>query len=336
MKIVKRGEEVYQCNVCGRKVRVAQNIHSVSVLPYCNITAECKGKLTKVTKIDDIVSTPAITPQVEGLTDWSQRQILFNYSQFIPNAKWTIKHNMNNAPTYDVLVYRRDVLIPYTPEVKIIDKFTSELIFDKPYSGIAQAISLASGLKYSKLDYIPPQNEYIEVSNNTGLLTFAILDDLCKDTIKVQLLFKNRLNYDQILEYEVIANPNIYSPWSDSDLVFVGDKRYNVRTINVTTDIDNAQFFALGDIPDNAQFIFHKILFDGTVLSNLENRDDIIVLLSRPPFNVPDKIKDQLIYVNQTTFPYDFSKYYFALNNGQVIIDPSTAITIYPYIKTIK
>src|SRR5512139_2046272 len=105
-RVVIRGETVYECDVCKRRQRVPTNRQGIDVLPRCNITAGCKGLLHRVTALRDIASTPTAPPEIEGVSDWYQRNVLHIHQQPIRSDRWVVTHNLQNIPILHIFVSR--------------------------------------------------------------------------------------------------------------------------------------------------------------------------------------------------------------------------------------
>ncbi len=331
MKIVNRGEEVYQCNVCKRKIRVANNSAGLSILPNCKITNNCLGKLHKINKINDIISTPAITPEVTGLQDWLPRKILYNHTQSISSNVWLIKHNLGNNPTFDVMVNIRNILTPITPLIELINKDTSLLTFDKPYTGIAQAISLSTNTKNQTIEYSLPVNDNIQISNDTGLITFGTLS--AATNVVVELTFTTLSGSTRTLQY-TCGLPSSTSPWVGTNVIYVNKSHYYVRSIDVIKNSTNSHWFSIGEIPLSSQFVISKIIVND-IIQPFEY-DSLLILLANRPFNYPDKKYDVIIYPDPTIFTPDVSNQYFSLNSGKILTSIDNIRPVHPQIQIIN
>lgn len=331
MKIVTRGEEVYQCDVCNRKIRVASNFAGLSVLPHCNITNNCLGTLHKVTKITDITSTPAITPEVTGLQDWLPRKLLYTHNQSILSDNWLIRHNLSNNPMFDVVVNIRDKLTPITPTIELVNNNTSLLKFDKPYIGIAQAISLSTITKNQSIEYSLPINDIIQISNDSGLITFATLSSA--NIVTLELSFSTVSGDIKKLKYNCKL-PSINSPWVGTNLIYFNNKHYAVRSVDIIKNSTNSHWFTNGDISMSSQFVISNI-FINDVLQPFEY-DSIIILLANRPYKHPDKILNNLIYPNPTIFTSNLNSEVFSLNSGKITTNVENTHKIHPPIQIIN
>lgn len=97
-QILIKGESVYACDVCNRKIRVLTSRDGIDVVQRCTITYNCHGKLHRVTNTEDINTTPAFPVEVAGVQDWFQRKVEYTHVQPIKSTRWLIKHNLANKP----------------------------------------------------------------------------------------------------------------------------------------------------------------------------------------------------------------------------------------------
>lgn len=97
-QILVRGESVYKCDVCSRKLRVLTSREGIDVVQRCTITFGCKGKLHRVTSAEEVNSTPAFPEEVPGVQDWFQRRVVFTQQQPIKAQRWVVNHNLSNRP----------------------------------------------------------------------------------------------------------------------------------------------------------------------------------------------------------------------------------------------
>ncbi len=324
-KIVVRGEVVYKCNVCNRKIRVADNPHGLSVIHHCTITANCKGVLSKTNDTREILSTSTIPVELSGVQNWYQRRLVYNHTQAIATQKWIIQHNLSNNPIFSVYVdtgnNTQQEIAPLS--ITTIDNNTSELTFNKPYSGIAQAISLSSQLQVDKST--PLSDAYFQVSNSSGVLTIATLDN--SDNLKADFAFKVKASNTPItLSYIVTNQPVSNTAWVDTSSLYINNKSYTTRTVNMVLDPSNYHYFASGDISQNSSVALTQI--DDIVPST----QSIILLLSTSPHGTADKIYNKFVYLSGVT---DVSKNLLIYKNGTFFAHTSIIRDIYPYIHVV-
>lgn len=335
MKIVVRGEEVYKCDVCNRKKRISNNVYNVGVLPRCVITDNCVGRLHKVTNNSEISSTPAIIPEVPNVKDWFPRKLIHNHNQYIPASEWLINHNLGNDPTFDVLVNLGNTTVASFPTQQLIDKNTTKLIFDRPCSGTAQAVSLSKTTNTDIIDYIPTTRERVQFTSNSGLLTFATLSDNL--TLDIELTFKTRLGTFISLTYTSKTDDK-RSPWTNVSTIYINQKTYTVRTIDVVFDADNIHFFKNGDIPNTSDFVISRLYAKNNKERTMIDitYDTIAILLSNYPHEVPDRNMNEVMFANPEIFSQAFTNEYFSLDNGEAFANAKNLVSIYPTITIVQ
>ena len=325
-----KDEEVYKCTVCGRKTRVKTNQKGLNIVYHCTITAGCLGKLAKVSSASEILNTPIVTPNEPGLQNWFQRKLLYNHSQTLESNNWIITHNLGNNPIMYVYVYVNDKLVEYVPDITTIDKNTTQLTFDKKYTGIAQAVSLSTqNLKNitttTKKTIIEPTID--QISNDYGILTIATLST--DPTININMKFNGIEGKSPILvQYTNIDDtPVVLSPWTDTSVLFINGKNYTVRTINVAFDPANIQYFSSGQIPHGSSFIF------STLNGNPINTGEVFILLSASPHQTSDKKYDKIIDVSSIKNP---ANQYMTYSRGKLYANSTIIKNIYPFIIVVK
>lgn len=97
-QILIKGETVYKCDECMRRIRVLTAREGIDVVNRCTITYGCKGRLHKVKSVEEANSTPAFPTEVPGVQDWFQRRVEYTHNQPIKSKVWIIKHNLANKP----------------------------------------------------------------------------------------------------------------------------------------------------------------------------------------------------------------------------------------------
>lgn len=325
LQIYTRGEDVYQCDVCKRKVRVPANNYSINIIQRCIITYGCKGKLHKASQASEINSTPAIPPEVSGVQDWFQRKVLFTYTQAIKSTTWAIQHDLAGKPVVQTFVYEQSgdtqVLTEVTPKsITVIDLNNIEVEFDQPQSGIAQCIALASAnavnpnITSTPTSTVPTTDTQI---TSGGELTIATLDTSTLIDLTVQYISPTTTTPLTIQYVGVDDNPSIDSAWVGTNRVFVGGKPYIVRSFNLLTHEVAPAYFNNHLVANGSPFYFQGLT--GTPGQNL-------ILLSNSPFSTVDRVYDRYIDLGfvSTTQP---ELYY---TTGEAFAEPSIIRTIYP------
>lgn len=289
-RVVIRGESVYECDVCKRRERVPTNRQGLDVMPRCNITAGCKGSLHRVTALRDISNTPSFPPEVEGVSDWFQRNVLYTHQQPIRSDTWVVNHNLQNIPILHIFVTRETAagttLEPYdNVTTTIVDANTLIVHFPSAQSGQVQCVSLVSKnvVNYTSRALQPETS--IPASSSTGEITIATL--ATDALVDIQIKFSTAVG--TTAEYVGIDDvPSIQSAWAGVDAIIVNGRRYVVRSFNIVNG-STASLFSTGVIPSGTSFTISKI--NGTQI--LPNQ--VLILLSNPPHTFADRIYDKCI-----------------------------------------
>lgn len=325
-QIVIRGENVYKCDVCSRKIRVPANPQGLDVLPRCNITFGCQGKLHRVTIAKDINNTPAFPPEIVGVQDWFQRKILFTFNQTIESNTWTINHNLENRPILYVFINSvvngvvTLVPAPLTYKVTTVDLNTTVVTFDTAQSGLVQCVTLASQntTNPNALTTTAPSTAAVQLTNNNGDLTIATLNTNASIGLTLTYLTPSAtLN----VEYVGISNiPSVNSPWAGVPRILINGKKYTVRSFNLVTTELAPSYFSTGAIVNNVSFYFSKI--NGIVPSI----GDGLILLAQSPYATVDRIYNQ--YVDVASINNTTPEVYYS--NGKGYTAPTIIKQTYP------
>lgn len=319
-KVLARGDSVYECDVCKRRIRVPTQRRGMDVVQRCIITHSCQGKLHRVRLTKEINNTPAFPTEIAGVQDWAQRQILYTHTQTVQSFSWVINHRLSNNPNVYTHVVRikdgKEVMIPIEPiQINIIDLNTIEIKFNQAERGLAQCIAAASkntinpvtsaGLAASAAD---------SLLTNMGELTLATLDTT--DNINLELTFDSPAStLPVIIEYSGINRPATSSAWSDAGNVIINGKRYHVRSFNIITNPPAPTYFSQGAIANGSQI---------TITSD-PKANQVLILLANPPFASADKITSKYIdCANLTSIPY---LYY---NKGDLYAKADVVKNTYP------
>jgi hypothetical protein len=264
----------YQCSVCKRTINLVQNKAGLDWVGNCNITLGCRGQLIQQTVYQDYVRG-SIPPDVIGLKNWVQRQVLYNFTQTVTRQNWVITHNLGIMPSVQVYVNQpisgnNENLVEILPTEIIYnsdDQLT--LILPAAYVGIAQLIGRASNP-----DILNPRPRPAPVTTaptiqltNQGEITIASrvstvdiplglvnpVTGLPNPMAGLPLTMSYTPSTGTPLAVGYVAS-NIksqLSPWSDVDRVLFKGKVYTVRTFNVQTgnvQIPNGSSVALTGI----------------------------------------------------------------------------------------
>jgi len=314
-KVVVRGESVYQCDQCNRRIRVPSNPEGLDVLQRCIITYNCRGSLRRLTQAKDINSTPAFPPEVQGIQDWFQRRVFYEHTQPVDAQVWTVIHNLANRPIIhafvNTLVNGKTQLVEddnFT--VRTIDENTTEVTFTRAVSGIIQAISLSSQ-NSTNPETTPVSNasSLFQVTSDNGEITIATRMTSADgwDATTVNVTVEYATAQPLTLTYlNVDDTPSIASPWVGAQRIVANGKNYMLRSFNIVNTLPAPAHFAAGEILNGTQFRITKI--NNTVIAP----GDVIVALGKSPYAAVDRVTDKYIDAGRvdTTFTYDTGKAY--------------------------
>jgi hypothetical protein len=328
-KIVVRGESVYQCTVCRRKVRVPTNRKGLDVLSNCTITSNCKGALKRVSQIKEINNTPTLTPSIPGLADWVQHNTVYTHQQSVASNTWLIPHNLGGNPIIHVYI---NELVGSTVQLVPTSNFTSQrvdanhtsLVFSRAQSGEAQLVSLSSQNTINSLstEIILPTTEDIQVSTDQGMLTVGtvLLDPIISLTIQFVITGKTPVD----IVYDNLDNtPSIESPWAGWHFAYTNGRKYAIRSVDLTNHPNAINSFISGIIPPQGAAIYIKNINAGVPAPN-----DVILLGAKSPFGPTDRIYNEIVDFGKETaisanIRYSYSK---------VSALAASIKSVYPYI----
>lgn len=325
-RVVIRGESVYGCDVCNRRIRVPTNKYGLDVIQRCTITSRCQGSLHRVTTLTDINNTPAFAPEVEGLQDWFPRNILYTHQQSIKSVTWVVKHNLQTVPVLHTFVQRtvdgEDTLVDQDPiVVDTIDANTIRLTFAGAESGQVQCTSSSTKntTNYESTVSASALETTTQLTSNVGEITIATLDTAGIVDVDVTFL----TNIPTTITYSGIDTvPSVYSPWIGVSFVIVNGRRYAVRSFNLTQSNPAPTYFSMGSIVDGTAFYVSGI--NGIPIDT----NDILFLLSRPPHASVDRIYNS--YVDAKSISADAPEMFYGEGKGYV--SPSVIRSTYPLI----
>lgn len=319
-KVLVRGDAVYECDECKRRIRVPSQRRGIDVVQRCVITSNCQGKLHRIRLTKEINETPAFPPEVVGLQDWSQRRILYIHKQQVQSAKWIVNHDLANDPNIYVYVTRQvnntDVDVPIKPKsVTVIDLNTIELTFDQAERGLAQCIASASKNQTNPIATagVAATSNDVRLTNKSEI-TIATADTA--DNVNLILTFNSPSStLPVMLEYTGINKPSVYSAWNDADFVIINGRRYRVRSFNIVTTNPGPTYFGQGAIASGST----------AIVSSSLRANEVMILMAKSPYAVADKVTQNYIDCsNLTSTPYLY------LNQGELYAQPAVIKSTYP------
>jgi hypothetical protein len=330
--VVSRGESVYKCSICNRKIRVPTNKKGLDIINYCTITSGCKGKLNRVTLIKDINETPALTPAENNVNDWFQRKTLYTHIQTVTSNIWNIPHNLNGKPNIHTFLNKmvnnkKELVSVLQPTTTIIDSNNIRLTFDRTESGLAQLVTLSSSNITNPLlnTTTSISSSNVLMSTSTGLISIGTLNT--DSIISIELTFIIAGHAPIVILYDGIDNiPSITSPWSDVNVCFLNGKSYTVRSLEIISHLHAINYFLTGQIPpQGCSFYISK------VNNVIPAYNDIIMLGVKYPFTSVDKIYDNYVNFSAETSSSRGIIYSF----GQIYATPTTLKPVFPYITVV-
>lgn len=314
-----KSESVYQCDVCTRKIRVPSNRKGLEIVHNCIITADCKGSLHRVMIAKEINDTPAFTPELPGVQDWVERNVLFTFTQPVQSNKWIVTHNLGNIPNVFAYVERQEnnstVLKEIEPKsITPIDGNIIEVLFDQAEKGLAQCIASASQ------NYINPTTSTTSTINNVqltnnGELTIATLAQ--DASVNLKLTYNSPTSTSPVLiEYLNLTDTTIESAWNGISTIIINGKKYIVRSFNIVTTPMAPSYFQSGTIGDGSTVYFMDIQAIGNVL----------ILLSNSPHAAVDRVNSK--YIDVAAIGGTQSQIYY--NNGNLFAASTIVKDTYP------
>ncbi len=189
-QILIKGETVYKCDECMRRIRVLTAREGIDVVNRCTITYGCKGRLHKVKSVEEANSTPAFPEEVPGVQDWFQRRVEYTHHQPIKSKSWIIKHNLANKPTVYCYVAKQTLAsttYATNPAAgSMWYKSTSEIDDSNPLSPTAAGLYRFNGTRWVRpSDVIPVGIQGNNVYEFQQAMKPTIVETIDANTIKV-------------------------------------------------------------------------------------------------------------------------------------------------------
>ncbi len=352
----------YKCTVCEREINLVQNKQGLDWIGDCNMTLGCRGVLQQQeVHLDYVRGT--LPPDVVGLKNWVQRQILFNYEQTVGRLNWVINHDMGIQPSVIVYVNVQNSdgttsQVLTTPEQIVYntdDQVT--LIFATEESGIAQLIG-----RYSNPDILNPRPQPalptplptiqltsdVTINGNLiqGTLTIATRLSTVGNIafLPVALTYTAPNGTTATVTYPADSTPSDASPWSDTSQIYFQGKVYTVRTLNIetaTVNITNGSGVTLTGISPNGALILPILSANFVTNAFVIASDYTLYFLPNSTFQITntnifynltwtvasstyDPISNETSIVVQETIPPPYS---FPAGQGKILQSGSREIT---------
>lgn len=271
----------YKCTICKRVRDILDSDKSLTITTSCTITQGCRGSLVVVTRLP-YTTRENTTPVEDNLTDWQQRNVLWNHEQRIASTKWRIAHALNVPFVVDVLV--RDgtgthELSHDQFDIDLTEQNLVTLTFLVPQRGMAQLIARNGSKRrvYRNID----EDQIVQVSQSGRLVIFDATTSIQSGiaTYSVELVTPDGTVYE--------GNQNVTSDglqrtsWNTNSILFNDITQMRVLTLSIG-DIFITP--AIGTIPDGSRLNITKV-FGRDI-----QRHEILLGLSRTvekisPFN---------------------------------------------------
>lgn len=326
VQVVIRGESVYECDTCDRRIRIPTNKYGLDVMQRCMITSNCQGTLHRVTATKDINATPAFPPEVDGVQDWFQRKVFYEHNQTIKTQAWTVNHNLQNIPVFHVFVNRLvdgvEHLVEHEPtSVTTIDANTTLITFNSAESGVVHCVSSSSQntTNFDVFATLTDDAATMQVTSDVGEITIATLDTSELVDLTVTYTASPNITTSFIGVDDVTS---INSPWVGARHAIINGRRYTLRSFSVVTTPQVSSYIAAGMIPDGSAFYISAV--NGVAVKP----NDVLFLLSRAPHSNVDRVYDKCIdaaQINQTS-----PEMFYA--GGKAFVSTSVTKSTYPLI----
>lgn len=318
---------IYKCPVCDRTIELPRNEKGLETVGRCVITDGCRGKLYQLDLKPDF-TRGRYPDTVAGLTDWSQRMVLYNHTQSVSEAQWLITHNLGVNPSVQVFVEQTDeTLVEVEPvSIEIISENVVLVTLSREESGIAQCIGRNSK---PVITNVRVEDEVTEVApfqlSGNSELTIATLDTSTNIDLVLTYTTPDGRVFD--LTYTVDNIPSITSPWSDTDNVYFHGKTYVVRSFSGINQVSITN----GSVSDSSSF-YIKSIDVGSGARSLFN-EEVIFLLADSPYSDVDKRTET--FVDPTLIGADEASFSFYYEDTEFYVYDNLIESVYPPIRPV-
>jgi len=323
---------VYKCSVCDREIEIIRNPVGLETVGRCTITDGCRGNLFQIdTKLDFIRGK--FPEAVAGLTDWTQRQILYNHTQSVASTQWTVSHNLGVNPSVQVYGERpsgdETILIELVPDsIEIIDENNLLITLPRSESGTAQCIARSSRpiIDNVRVEEVVTEIEPFQISASSEF-TIATIDS--STNIDITISFSTPDGRVVDIVYTVDDVPAIDSPWSDTNKVYFHGKTYTTRSFDIISKVELTD----GTVVDSSSFYIKSITTPSGDVARAMTSEEVIILLANDPYEVFDKQVDK--FVDPTLIGVDEASFSFYYENGEFFVYDDLIETVFPHIREI-
>lgn len=327
----------YRCDTCDRQIEFQHNKQGVEIMDRCTITLGCRGSLFPI-EFNSLQAVSRTFPRdVEGLVNYTQRKVLFTHDQTFFAKLWNVKHNLNAIPTVQVHTFEptQDGLSLELREVDpleiiFIDGDNLDVRFAAARTGVAQCIA-----RSANLDIIPNEPLPRAFTNATpgSELTIATLRH--ENVYHIIASFVNlKGTVETQITFEFTDATTIRSPWVHSKRVLINGKIYTARSVNIGNILANA------NIEDGASFYFKQQFINDTISTPPDaglqpiGTDDVIILLSNPPFQQFDIDTRQYFTISNALNRTAGAQSLF-FSQRELFVYEDKLVSTYPPIRTI-
>lgn len=330
----------YRCTDCDREIELIERPQSLETVGRCIITNKCRGNLYRVARLEDY-AVGRFPDDVAGLTNWIQRNVVYDFTQSIADSTWTITHNLGVNPSVQVVVDREIVVdgvvtstrVEVQPEtITIIDENNLMLTFDRPETGLAQII--ARSTRSTELIVEADQGiTYLPVTVNKILTLGIDLDSgqfpaTSETTFTVRLYFLDQEELDSTAlesatykDYEVTTSLDTTSAWSNADEIFVNGDVYTVVTLDIGDPVNDFAAPSAGSVLFNFSTGVSGFPYD--------QAPSLVILLSNEPHANADKVRSYIFRPDLEVGPsLNLDSFIFA--NGELVVDETKTEKAFP------
>lgn len=339
----------YKCDTCKRHIEVLENKDGLTVMPRCNITLGCSGKLHRTSRNPDNIRE-TVPPIVDGLNDYARRNAFQRIVQETEDTVWTVEHRLGGSPV--PVVYVNDSQFPLAKDAYSVEYVSSSLLritLPSESSGIVDLIARTSDKVATKT--MPLARELFRVSTN-GIFSFAVPKlltrfkypptinpdpslpfDLSQSSgIEIEISIKMP-GREEIFCFEALPVSNVGTPWAGWNEISI-KKRRNFYVLSKSILSFNAFLtpdIKIEDIPNGTVLKFHRIDY-GTGAKRPIGSRGLMSLLSKDPNTQADKILDKIVDIGELVGTTANELIFI---DGNFYIDPEQVEDTYPNIERV-
>lgn len=305
--------DTYVCNICNKAQDVLVNPTGVSALLHCNITNNCAGILSLVSKLF-VADEQYHTNMSVG--SWVKHPLIYDHVQESYRRTWTINHNLGASVTISVLVHdvHGDLLPMYDFIITKSDNQSTTIVFDTNYTGVALCSTRQAAS--TVISVVVPSVEVTPLTVNNTMVLASRLGNITSIELSVQ---PNPLRPSDIIPLNVTANPISQTPWIGASYVVISNQRYLLSYVDITDVLKHHR----------AATTFFINLVNG----QQPNIGDTFVLLSNAPYqHSSDRNPDVAVDVSSLNAS---GQAHTVLSQDSLSCTPAVLSAIYPTMKVV-